>query len=77
MSKIDQEARRLTPDGPQIFAVQAKERTVPMPDGSPWPEAGVWVDEDQYVRRRLSDGDLVLAAPDAAAEAAPATKQRS
>lgn len=77
MSKIDTEARRLMPDGPQVFAVQAEGRTVPMTDGSPWPTEGAWVDEDQYVRRRLSDGDLALAAPQTAAEPAPKSASTS
>lgn len=36
---------------------------LPLPDGRPWPTDGEWVDVDQYVRRRLADGDLVPAKP--------------
>lgn len=47
----------------QVFVAPAPGRTVPRLDGQPWPEAGDWLDEDQYVRRRLSDGDLVAGTP--------------
>jgi len=48
--------------------------SLPLPDGRAWPESGEWVDIDQYVRRRMADGDLVVARPPAAPEApAPET----
>jgi hypothetical protein len=37
--------------------------TLPLPDGREWPAEGEWVDVDQYVRRRIADGDLVAAKP--------------
>lgn len=34
-----------------------------LPDGTPWPAAGEWVDPtDLYIVRRVQDGDLVDAA---------------
>lgn len=43
----------------KIFARPAPGLSVPLPDGSPWPADGAEVALDQYVRRRIADGDLV------------------
>ncbi|MBN9438984.1 DUF2635 domain-containing protein [Bosea sp. (in: a-proteobacteria)] len=32
-------------------------------DGEPWPAEGDWTESTVYVRRRLTDGDLVEASP--------------
>jgi hypothetical protein len=50
--------------------VPAQGRTVPLETGAPWPtEAGAPIPYDpgdsRYVRRRLADGDLVVARPGA------------
>lgn len=37
----------------------AEGRSVPMEDGSAWPDGGATVEVTLYIRRRLSDGDLV------------------
>lgn len=39
----------------------APDRWVPQPDGRPWPAEGMLVAVDHYVRRRMRDGDLVVA----------------
>lgn len=39
--------------------------SLPLADGRPWPADGTLVDVDQYVRRRIADGDLVAATPPA------------
>lgn len=52
--------------------------TLPLADGRPWPQEGAFVDVDQYVRRRLADGDVVEATPPAAADPAdeaPSTRK--
>ncbi len=43
------------------FLKPADGRTVPQPDGRPWPAEGMDADDTLYVRRRLADGDLVAA----------------
>lgn len=32
-------------------------------NGAIWPEAGDWVADSLFIRRRLADGDLVVASP--------------
>ncbi|MCX5497325.1 DUF2635 domain-containing protein [Kaistia dalseonensis] len=46
--------------------------TLPLPDGRTWPAEGEWVDVDQYVRRRIADGDLVAGTPPSVSDQAPA-----
>lgn len=50
-------------DFDDVFAKPAPGRTVPLPDGTPWPSEGARVARDRYVRRRIADGDLVLCDP--------------
>lgn len=50
---------------PVIYVAPAEGLTLPLPDGKPWPAGGAWAERDEYVRRRLADGDLVLAEPPA------------
>jgi hypothetical protein len=46
---------------------------VVMPDGSTFPAAGSYADPaDPFIRRRLADGDLILADDPAATPAKPA-----
>lgn len=52
----------------EIFAAPAPGVSLPLPDGKPWPAAGKWVPHDEYVRRRIADGDLIA---DAARAEAP------
>lgn len=52
----------------KIYLSVAEGLSVPLPDGGAWPAAGAWVEPDQYVRRRLKDGDLVPADPPAETE---------
>ncbi|MEP9350570.1 DUF2635 domain-containing protein [Xanthobacter sp. KR7-225] len=52
----------------KIYLSVAEGLNVPLPDGGTWPASGAWVEPDQYVRRRLKDGDLVPADPPAEAE---------
>lgn len=53
-----------------IYVAPAEGLTLPLPDGKPWPAGGAWAERDEYVRRRLADGDLVLAEPPAEPESA-------
>ena len=74
MSNADT-SRRTGLEGPEVFVKPAPGCTVPRPDGTAWTDTagaihGDWLNEDQYVRRRLADEDLVLADPAFAAKAA-------
>jgi hypothetical protein len=51
------------------FLKPGEGRDVRREDGSIWPVHGDWVSGTQFVRRRLSDGDLVKADPRQAARA--------
>ncbi len=62
-TKTDAKPPKLIRMAGLVFVAPAPGRAVPRPDGMPWPEDGDWLDEDQYVRRRLADGDLVAATP--------------
>lgn len=53
---------------PVIYVVPAKGLTVPLPNGRACPARGDFVERNEYVRRRLADGDLVLADPPAEPE---------
>jgi hypothetical protein len=69
------EQRREGPENVEVFVRPAEGRLVPRLDGKPWTAiAGVihgdWIAEDQYVRRRLADADLVFGDPAAAEKAA-------
>lgn len=59
----------------EIYAAPAAGLSLPLPDGKPWPANGKWVPHDEYVRRRIADGDLVVSAArtEAPAEAEPET----
>lgn len=46
-----------------LHLIQAPGSTVPQLDGKPWPEEGLTVVPDQYIRRRMADGDLIEAPP--------------
>ncbi len=48
----------------------AEGRTVPQEDGEPWPAGGLAVEPTAYIRRRLTDGDLIAAEPRVDARAA-------
>ena len=50
--------------------------TLPLPDGRPWPAEGAMVEVDQYVRRRIADGDLVIAKPPAEPAETPAETKK-
>ncbi|WP_054310511.1 DUF2635 domain-containing protein [Mesorhizobium sp. 1M-11] len=41
----------------------AEGRSVPMEDGKAWPAEGATVEVTLYIRRRLTDGDLVECKP--------------
>jgi hypothetical protein len=41
--------------------------SLPLADGRPWPAEGALVEVDQYVRRRIADGDVIPATPPGAA----------
>ncbi len=56
---------------PKVFARPAHGLAVPMADGSPWPAEGAEVALDQYVRRRIADGDLVEVQASPSRSAAP------
>jgi len=49
------------------FLRPAEGVSLPLADGSPWPAEGALVDVDQYVRRRIADGDVISAKPPVAA----------
>lgn len=59
----------------KVYLAPAEGLSIPLPDGRPWPAGGDWVVHDTYIRRRLSDGDLVEATPPASAEPVPAAEQ--
>lgn len=75
MAKADPIPRRLEGEAPQVFVTPAPDRAVPRPDGLAWPEAGDWLGEDQYVRRRIADGDLIAGWPPSEATEAPEQKK--
>lgn len=47
----------------RAYLVPTADPPVPQPDGTLWPAAGLEVEVDHYVRRRIAEGDLVAGAP--------------
>lgn len=57
------------------FLKAAEGRTVRQEDtGEIWPAEGAFAENTRFIRRRLADGDLVVAKPDKPAKAPGETK---
>lgn len=58
----------------KIFIRPAEGLTVPLPGGAVLPPEGAEVEVDQFIRRRLADGEVIEATPAAPASAPKASK---